>query len=29
MTPERWQRVKQLLDVALDLEDWKRETFVI
>jgi tetratricopeptide (TPR) repeat protein/tRNA A-37 threonylcarbamoyl transferase component Bud32 len=29
MTPERWQRVKQLLDVALDLEDWKRKTFVI
>ncbi len=29
MTPERWQRVKQLLDLALDLEDWQRETFVI
>ncbi|HLX09047.1 MAG TPA: serine/threonine-protein kinase [Thermoanaerobaculia bacterium] len=29
MTPERWQRVKQLLDVVLDLEDWQRETFVV
>ncbi len=29
MTPERWQRVKQVLDLVLDLEDWQRETFVI